>query len=103
MTRDWDESSTWNSLEDGLAMGSDFDELINTFSGDNEPDEYNIRHVDIREAVQRWADGELNYGLGIVPESISGNDDSIELFASEASQIMFRPALEVEYTLPIIN
>ena len=98
MTRDWDELSTWNSLGSGLAMGDDFDELINTFAGDNNPNEYNIRHVDISEAVQRWANGEPNYGLGIVSESILGNDDGIELFASEASQIMFRPVLEVEYT-----
>ena len=99
MTRSWDESSTWNSLEDGLTMDDDFDELINTFSGDNGSDEYNIRHVDVSEAVQRWTNGEINYGLAIVSESISGNDDGIELFTSEASQIMFRPALEVEYTL----
>ena len=99
MSRDWNESSTWNSLGDGLAMGDDFDGLINRFAGDNEPNEYHIRHVDISEAVQRWADGELNYGLGIVSESIGGNDDGIKLFASEASQIMYRPAMEVEYTL----
>ena len=101
MTRDWNESSTWNSLEDGLAteIGNDFDELIGTFSGDNDSNGDNIRYVDISEAVQRWADGESNYGLGIVSESIGGNDDGIELFAAESSQIMFRPSLEVEYTL----
>ena len=100
MTRDWDESSTWNSLGNGLAMVSDFDQLINTFSGDNDPNGYNIRHIDIRQAVQRWAEGELNYGLGIVSESVSGNDDGIKLFASESeNQILFRPALEVEFTL----
>ena len=99
MTRDWDELSTWNSLGNGLAMGDDFDGLINRFSGDNDSDEYDIRHIDIREAVQQWTDGEINYGLAIVSESISGNDDGIELFASETSQIMFRPALEVEFTL----
>ena len=99
MTRDWDESSTWNSLGNGLVMGDDFDGLINTFAGENDPNEYKIRHVDISEAVQRWVDGEINYGLGIVSESIWGNDDGIELFASEASQIMYRPVLEVEYIL----
>ncbi len=99
MTRDWDESSTWNSLGNGLEMGDDFDELINRFAGDNEPNQHNIRHVDITDAVQRWADGELNYGLGIVSESIWDNDDGIKLFTSEASQIMYRPALEVEYTI----
>ena len=101
MTRDWHESSTWNSLEDGLTAGNDYDRLIDTFSGDNSPNGDNIRFVDISEAVQRWADGESNYGLGIVSELISGNDDGIELFAAESSQIMFRPSLEVEYTLTV--
>ncbi|MEO1296398.1 MAG: DNRLRE domain-containing protein [Cyanobacteria bacterium J06636_16] len=99
MTRDWNESSTWNALGGGLSVNSDYDELINTFAGDNDPDGYDIRHVDVREAVQRWADGEMNYGFGIISETIRGNDDGIDLFASEASQIMFRPALEVEFTL----
>lgn len=39
------------------------------------------------------------YGVAIIPEVISGNDDGIELYASEANEIMFRPALLVEYSL----
>ncbi|GAB4544974.1 MAG: hypothetical protein Tsb0014_39100 [Pleurocapsa sp.] len=98
MTRDWNESSTWDSLDNGLTKDRDFDALINTFPGDNDSNGYNIRHIDITEAVQRWANGESNYGLGIMSESIRGNDDGITLFSSEASQIMYRPVLEVEYT-----
>ncbi|MEO0804162.1 MAG: DNRLRE domain-containing protein [Cyanobacteria bacterium J06642_2] len=97
ITREWDESSTWNSLENGLAIGEDFDSLIDTFSGHNDPAENNVRYLDVREAVQRWADGDANYGLGIVSEELWGNDDGIRMFASETNQIMFRPALMVEY------
>ncbi|NJK49249.1 DNRLRE domain-containing protein [Candidatus Gracilibacteria bacterium] len=98
VTRAWDESSTWNSLDNGLNNASDYDELINPFSGDNNPSGYNIRNIDVSEAVQRWANGEANYGLAIISEKISGNDDGIDLYSSEAEEIMFRPSLEVEYT-----
>lgn len=99
LNQDWNESSTWDSLSNGLSPGNDYTDLIQTFAGDNNPDGYNIRHIDISDAVQRWVDGEVNNGLGILSESISGNDDGIELFSSEANQILFRPALEVEYLL----
>ena len=100
VTRAWDESSTWNSLGNGLNGGSDYDELINPFTGDNNPNGYNVRNLDVREAVQRWANGEPNYGLAIISEKISGNDDGIDLYSSESQEIMFRPILEVEYTSP---
>ncbi|MEM9154131.1 MAG: hypothetical protein AAGB13_03700 [Cyanobacteria bacterium P01_F01_bin.33] len=58
-----------------------------------------MQHLDIRDTVQRWADGEANHGLGIVSKEIWGNEDSIRVFASEADEIMFRPALEVEFTV----
>jgi hypothetical protein len=98
VTRAWDENSTWNSLGNGLNDASDYDELINPFSGDNNPSGYNIRNIDVSEAVQRWANGEANYGLAIISQKISGNDDGIDLYSSEAKEIMFRPSLEVEYT-----
>jgi len=99
MKRTWDEGSTWNSLSSGLTQGSDYDELINPFAGDNNPDGYNIRNVDVRRAVQRWANGEANYGLAVVPQIIPGNDDGIAIYSSESSEIMFRPVLEVEYSI----
>ncbi|MBD2462468.1 DNRLRE domain-containing protein [Oscillatoria sp. FACHB-1407] len=99
MRRSWSESSTWDSLSSGLNVNSDYDELINTFSGDNDPNGLTVRNLNVTRAVQRWANGEANYGLGIISERISGNDDGIELYSSEASEIMFRPVLEVEYTL----
>ena len=100
MTRSWAESSTWNSLAGGLTSGSDYSTQIASFSGDNNPDGYNIRFLDVKAAVQQWANGEVNYGLAILPQIISGNDDGIDLYSSESAEIMFRPVLEVEYILP---
>ncbi|MGK7914877.1 MAG: DNRLRE domain-containing protein [Prochloraceae cyanobacterium] len=103
MTRSWQENSTWNSLGNGLSTESDYERLIARFPGDNNPNSYNVRNIDVSNAVQRWADGEANNGLAIVSQIINGNDDGIKLFASETSQIMFRPALEVEYNLDSTN
>jgi len=99
MTRDWNESSTWNSLSGGLT-GSDYGEKLGSFSGDDNPNDSEVRYIEITSAVQDWVNNPgSNYGVAIVPEIISGNDDGIELYASEANEIMFRPALIVEYSL----
>jgi hypothetical protein len=98
MTRSWNENSTWNSLGNGLTQGSDYSQIIGSFGGDNNPDGYNVRNIDITAAVQRWANGEANNGLGIISQRISGNDDGIDILSSEAGEIMFRPLLQVEYS-----
>ena len=99
MNRSWQENSTWSSLGNGLSLGQDYNQLIGRFAGDNNPDGKNVRNIDVTAAVQRWANGEQNYGFAIISEIISGNDDGIDLFSSEANEIMFRPALEVQYSL----
>jgi hypothetical protein len=102
MTRDWNESSTWNSLSGGLTQGADFGQLIATFSGDNTSDGDILRLIDVRAAVQAWANGAPNFGLAIIPEIIGGNDDGIELHSSEFNVAILRPSLEVLWTTGII-
>ncbi len=97
LLRPWDENSTWNSLVGGLVSGQDYGQLIGTFSGDNNPDGDFVRILDVTAAVQLWANGQANYGFAIIPQIISGNDDGIGIFSSEASNILLRPALEVQY------
>jgi hypothetical protein len=55
MTRSWDESSTWNSLGDGLSVPADMTPAIAVFSGDNQPDSDTMRRVDVTAAVAAWA------------------------------------------------
>ena len=102
----WDEATTtWDSLGNGLSAINDYNNLIKaSFSGQNNVDLANnfddVRYVDITSAVQSWANNpNLNYGLGIISEN--NNDRGISLFSSEASEIMYRPTLTVEYELPI--
>jgi len=94
MAREWNEQSTWNSMGDGLAE-DDLGEYLGAFLGDNVPDSDTLRRVEITSAVQRWVDGAPNHGIAILPEIISGNDDGISIWTSEASNGLFRPTLEV--------
>ena len=92
----WDESSTWNSLNNGLS-GSDLGPLVGVFSGDDDPNGISLRQLNITELVQAWADGSPNYGIAILPEVIGGNDDGISIWTSENGNGLFRPRLEVTY------
>ena len=100
MTRGWDESSTWNSLGGGLSTPADMTPAIAVFSGDNQPDIDTMRRVDVTAAVAAWVAGEPNHGLAILPEIISGNDDGIEIRASENGNTILRPRIEVVFVPP---
>jgi hypothetical protein len=100
MTRGWDESSTWNSLAGGLSTPADMTPAIAVFSGDNQPDTDTMRRVDVTAAVAAWVAGEPNHGLAILPEIISGNDDGIEIRASENGNTILRPRIEVVFVPP---
>ena len=97
MTRDWSESSTWNSLGGGLSVGSDMTAPVASFSGDNDPNSETMRRIDVTAVVAAWAAGESNFGFAITPEIISGNDDGIEIRASENGNAILRPRLEVVF------
>jgi hypothetical protein len=95
--RDWNESSTWNSLGGGLSLGADLGAVIGSFRGDNVPSGDSMRRIDVTAAMQAWADGAPNFGLAILPQIISGNDDGIEIRSSENPNMILRPRLEVTY------
>ncbi len=96
--RAWEESSTWNSLIGGLTVGSDLSVLLATFPGDNVPDTDTMRRIDVTAAVSLWQQGHPNFGVAIVPEVITGNDDGIEIRTRENANIILRPRLEVVFT-----
>jgi hypothetical protein len=56
-----------------------------------------MRRIDVTAAMQAWADGAPNFGLAILPQIISGNDDGIEIRSSENPNMILRPRLEVTY------
>ena len=97
VVRGWSESSTWNSLSGGLTVGSDLAPSFASFSGDNNPDADTMRRIDVTQVVREWMAGTPNWGLAIMPQIISGNDDGIEIIASENANTILRPRLEVTY------
>jgi hypothetical protein len=96
----WEESSTWNSMNGGLSPGQDLGQLIATFAGDNDPDGDATRRINVTGLVQAWSNGQPNYGFGILPEIISGNDDGISIFTSESGTAVIHPRLEIMYEAP---
>jgi hypothetical protein len=96
----WSEASTWNSLGNGLQVGSDLGPVLAVMAGDNDPDGDGLRRLDVTAAVQAWASGEPNWGIAILPEIIPGNDDGIEILSSESSNPLLRPAIEVVFKAP---
>ncbi len=96
----WQESSTWNSLGGGLSEGDDIGSAIADFLGDNVRDGDTMRRIDLTGLVQSWSDGQANWGIAILPEIISGNDEGIEIWTSEFGNPLLRPRLEVTYELP---
>jgi len=97
--RDWNESSTWNSLSGGLSVGQDLGELVGSFLGDNVPDSETMRRINVTSVVQAWANGTPNQGLAVMPQIISGNDDGIEIRSSENGNVILRPRLEITYVV----
>ena len=97
--RSWNESSTWNSLGGGLSPGADLGAQIGSFLGDSVPNSDSMRRINVTAAVQAWANGSPNYGLAILPQIISGNDDGIEIRSSENGNTILRPRLEITYAV----
>ena len=98
MTRAWNEGSTWNSLSGGCQ--DDAGTYLDFFYGDNDPDFEWTRTIDVTEALSEWSDGSPNYGFAFFSEVIDWNDDGIELWSSEHSNISERPKLVVSFNAP---
>ena len=99
MLAPWSESSTWNSLGSGV-NGGEIGMFLHQMEGDNSPDGDFMRQFNVLAAVQAWANGAANWGFAFLPEIISGNDDGITVASSENPYVLYRPILEVEFTLP---
>ena len=93
----WDESSTWNSMVNGIdgTNGVETSATVDaTIDGaqDEAPDE-----VDVTATVQAWANGAVNYGWTLLPSGGNGWDWA----TSENGTAANRPMLTVEFTVPI--
>jgi len=94
MTRYWDESDTWNSLGNGVQLGS---EAVATADATFTPLGSGWYGVDVTRSLQAWADGQTLYGWVLLASL--GRDYSA-VFSSEYRRLNLRPILEVTYTSP---
>ncbi|MEO2015501.1 MAG: Ig-like domain-containing protein [Fuerstiella sp.] len=96
---DWSEADTWNSLNDGLQIGSDVVATPEaTFSGAK-----GFVSIDVTSSLQHWAnDPTSNMGWAFLPTGTNG----VGFSSSENSSVTDRPRLSVThtpYSLPPAN
>ncbi len=92
MTRDWDESDTWNSMGRGVQLGR---EAVASADATFTPWRRSWYGLDVTTSLQAWADGENNYGW-VILASLGWNDSAF--VSSEHRRLNLRPTLEVSYT-----
>jgi hypothetical protein len=97
MLKRWEESSTWNSMVNGI------DETNGVETGSTEGlingvDLNAFDDVDVTAAVQAWVNGEPNYGWAFLPTGSNGWDFA----SSENATIANRPALLVDF-MPVVS
>lgn len=93
MITPWDESSTWNSLVDGVEVGTDTVALAD--------DAHSVESIastsfDVLPSLQAWASGARNDGWVFLNDSTDG----VEFWSSEVETVVMRPELTVTFTPP---
>jgi hypothetical protein len=91
MTKDWSESSTYNSIGTGYYIAGE-----RTRDTSVDPGPY--INLSFTEVVQQWADGEPNYGFVI---HAPNGDTYRKFYSREYSVSGYRPKLLITYTAPL--
>lgn len=94
MLVDWNSSSTWNSLVDGVGLGVDTVAAADDTKGPIEDPSAPL--WDVTASVQAWAAGAANHGWVFTNDGGNGWD----VFTNLAAQGS-RPELTVEYAAPV--
>lgn len=99
LTRGFDETSTWNSLANGIEIGTDTKVHPDDFGGVNQLSVVAVGHgvvyLDVTDSVRNWLSGAPNFGWAIVPPSDATN--AIFFDASERVSGGLRPELTVRW------
>lgn len=92
MTTAWDETSTWNSLTNGVQIGSETvagaDDSINVLVANTSAD------FDVLASLLAWLGGDTNFGWVITNDSTDG----VQFSSSESAVAGNRPMLTVDFT-----
>lgn len=94
LAANWDESSTWNSLTNGISI--DNVEASSTSAGANDLSSKNVYTTfTVTSTVQAWANGASNLGWMLYTD---GNE--VAFASSENGTSAYRPLLTINYTAP---
>lgn len=91
----WDANSTWDSLGNGVQLGSEAELVEDANSGNIDK---GTQSFDVTPSVQAWADGTLNHGWVLVANGT--NDWRIR--SSQWVGLVERPMLTVEFIAPAV-
>ncbi len=97
----WDSSSTWNSLDGGVATNDIEAEAASVVAFDPHPP-YSYVDVDVSSSVRNWADGQPNYGWVLI-NSGTGSDGGFDWPTSENATREWRPALIIDWDSAVTN
>ena len=105
LTTFWDSDSDWRTFNAGAWGGSDgvTDDgvLVSTRTSGVSNTNHAPNDIDLTAAVQSWADGSSNYGVGLA----FTHTNAADLASGDESLIAqdYRPLLTVSYTIPELN
>jgi hypothetical protein len=99
MTSPWDQDSDWTTFEawggtEGITLAGEFVSVKSVGVSNRKRDPNDI---DLTDALQAWADGASNYGVGLMFSTLTF--DAADL-SSSSDIVDYRPLLTVNYTVP---
>lgn len=97
MTSPWDTTSDWTAFDewydtDGITNAGVW---VSTRSDGVSQVDHAPNNIDVTDAVQAWASGATNYGVGLMINT----EDAADL-SSRSDAIEYRPLLTVNYNVP---
>jgi hypothetical protein len=93
MTTAWSESSSWNSLVDGVQVGTD---TVAVADDAHTAEQVASTTFDVLASLQTWSAGDANLGWVI----LNDGTDGMEFRSSEYETVEVRPMLTVTFTPP---
>ncbi|MCF8071063.1 MAG: DNRLRE domain-containing protein [Desulfarculaceae bacterium] len=97
MTGNWSESSTWNSMEGGVSVGSQTVATADATYTEN--GSRGFLDIDVTSSLQAWANGATNLGWVIIGTGSNWNYSFYS--SSDYSAKSKRPTLNVDYSGPV--
>jgi hypothetical protein len=91
MTTAWSETSTWNSLTNGVTITTD---TVASADDTHTVESLAPTTFDVLASLQAWSSGASNFGWAILSDSTDG----IQFDSSEGATVSLRPLLTVDYT-----